>query len=180
MQLAKVVIVAAGLGLVSGPAWACEIDPFLFQLPGETETDAHERSDKTIADHETVRHYNRQRSNFENAATIYLARVTARTRGNYVPGSVTFPSAQVQPLIPLKGPLPSHARTLTGEPAGGMCTDIGDGFGAFSNVGTLVVVFEGVRKTEERPRGIDSFQAKAIRIIPRVDELRKHGKDLEE
>ena len=61
-----------------------------------------------------------------------------------------------------------------------MCTDIGDGFGAFSNVGTLVVVFEGVRKTEERPRGIDSFQAKAIRIIPLLDELRKHGKDLEE
>lgn len=180
MHLLKIAVASAALGLLSWPALACEIDPFLFQLPGETESDAHERSDQMIDDHEVVSLYNRELSNFENAKTVYLARVVQRQPGSYTSGRVTLPSSRVHPIVSLKGAMPPEDRTLTGEGAGGMCTDVGDGFGAFSEVGSLVVVFEGVPKTFIRPRGLDSFQAKAIRTIPLLDELRKHGKDLED
>ena len=133
-----------------------------------------------MADHETVRLYNRELATFQNATTIYLGRVVARTRGSYIAGNVTDPSTTVRPIAPLKGAPASDDRVLTGEAAGGLCTDRGDGLGAFADNGDLVVVFEGLPKSDDRPRGIDSFQAKAIRTISLLDELRKHGKDLEE
>ena len=169
MRARKSVVVAATLGLASGPSWACELDPFLFQLPGETEADAHERSDRIIDDHQVVQLYKREISDFESAKSIYLARVIERSH-----------TTKLHPIAALKGSLPPVDQTLTGMGAGGTCTDTGDGLGTFSAVGSLIVVFEGVPKTHERPRGIDSFPAKAIRTIPLLDQLRRHGKDLED
>jgi hypothetical protein len=180
MRFKEIGILAAALGLAPSHAWACEIDPFLFQLPGETQADAQARSDGTVADHETVRLYNRELASFENATTIYLGRVVARTRGSYVPGNATDPSTTVRPIASIKGAPASDDRILAGEAAGGLCIDRGDGLGAFADNGDLVVVFEGLPKSIDRPKGIDSLPAKAIRTIPLLHELRKHGKDLEE
>jgi len=170
----------AAVAFTPSQAWACEIDPFIFQLPGETVAVAQERSERAIADNATVTLYDRELAGFETATTIYLARVVAKTRGNYTPGHVTDPSATVRPIVALKGSSFSGGdRKLTGEGAGGLCTDRGDGLGVFAEIGELIVVYEGVPKTADRPRGIDSFRASAIRTGPLLDELRKHGKDLE-
>lgn len=173
------VVAALGWGLLTAPAQACELDPFLFQLPGETEAEAQERSDKILADHAVTRQYNRERDAFEKATLIYLARVASRTSGHFDPGQ-DGPSTRVHPLKSLKGSLPSNDRTLIYEVQPGACTDFGDGQGTISPVGTLVVVFEGLPKNRERPRGVDSFRAASIRTIPLLDLLRGYGKDLED
>ena len=74
-----VVLAAVVAGLQCGPAQACETDPFLFQLPGETEAMARERSDKIRTDHAIARQYNREKDAFESATLIYLARMNSRT-----------------------------------------------------------------------------------------------------
>lgn len=179
MHLREVAVFAAmALGLVSGPARACEFDPFLFQLPGETEAKAHERSDKILADNAVKRHFDRESYDFEKSALIYLARVFSRTAGNFASG--VLPSTRVRPMASLKGTLPPDDQTLTDEAQSGMCTDIGDGHGARSYIGELVVVFEGLPKTGERPRGIDSFQVGSIRTFELLDRLREYGKDLDD
>ena len=163
----------------SGPALACERDPFLFQLPGETEADANERSDNVRAAFRAIEHANRESYAVQNSTLIYLARVVLKTPGRSTSAERNLPSTRVRPLASLKGTFASADRTLTDEAASGMCTDIGDGQGALSGVGKLVVVFEGLPKTSERPRGIDSFEAGSIRTVPLLDWLRGHGKDLE-
>jgi hypothetical protein len=158
------------------PAVACEWDPFLFQLPDETVAQANERSRNIHPDLETVSHFNRETRDYETASTIYLARVISRQedRDRYEL------SANVRPLHALKGSLPTHDRTQTAHAAGGLCTDRGDGTGAFSKAGDLVVVFENVPTSEDRPRGIDSFSAMEIRTVDLLDKLREFGKDLED
>lgn len=180
MRFKEIAILATALGVTCGQARACEVDPFLFQLPGETLADAQERSAQTWADHKTVQLYNRELASAENATTIYVGRIVAQRQGSYVPGKLTDPSTTVRPILSLRGKPSSGDRVLTGERAGGLCSDRGDGFAAFANVNDLVVVFEGLPRSVDRPRGIDSFGAKAIRTVPMLDELRKHGQDLEQ
>ena len=76
--------------------------------------------------------------------------------------------------------LPQSDQKLTGEGAGGWCTDRGDGMASFEDKGTLVVIFEGLPITKERPRGIDSLSAMDIRTVDLLDGLRAFGKDLED
>ena len=172
--------IAISAALTSLPVSACEQDPFLFQLRGETEADAQERSDKGSEDRSVVEHYQRETDDFEKAIRVYLAKVISRTHGRYEPGNVVLPSTKVRPVTAMKGSLPSEDRILTDEAASGMCSDLGDGEGAFANADDLLIVFEGLPITLERPRGIDSFHARHIRTIPLLDEMRKHGRDLEE
>jgi hypothetical protein len=167
-------------GFASVRAAACEKDPFIFQLPGESVADAHERSDRVSEVLSVVEEYERETYDFKNAPIVYLARVTSKTEGNASDGVRDLPSTRVQPIAPLKGDLPSRGTTLTDQAASGMCTDVGDGEGSWAEVGKLVVVFEGLPKSQHRPRGVDSFSASPIRTVALLDLLRAHGKDLED
>jgi len=178
--------VAIAIGLGSASAQACERDSFLFQLPGESAAVAEKRSDQIDEDYRVMEHFEREDRDFKAAEFIYLARVTSRApivSSVGLTGSLTT----IHPIASFRGTLPSSNQTLqdSGE-AGGMCTDIGDGRGAMSSVGDLVIVFEGLNKKLknpygfiERPRGKDSFDVSSIRTIELLDWLRDQGKDLD-
>lgn len=170
--------------LVAALSWAtsiqaCETDPFYFQLEGESKEDAQARTDAVGASFDIVGHYEREGEAFKKAERVFLAKVISKGVGTDEYGNSTM-STQVQPLIKLKGDLPTARQSLVAVPAGGMCTDVGDGTGAFASIGNLVVVFEGLPKSQYRPRSIDSFTTTEIRTVPLLDLLRKVGKDLEE
>lgn len=179
MEIRTAVIACFAFISLSEAACACEIDPFLFQLPGETLSEARKRSESVISDLGVVATYERQRHAFERAKLIYLARVVATERGGVRPGQGGR-AANVTPLQAIKGLLPTQRRMLARENQPGACTDYGDGLGALSSSGELVLVFEGLPISRERRRGIDSFPASAIRFVPLLDAMRKHGKDLED
>lgn len=177
MHLRDLAIVTAALGLASPPAHACSVDPFLFQLPGETDADARQRSDDIRSDHRITARFAREKYAVEKAARIYLARVISKTRGNYA--ADVLPSTKVRAIAPLKGTLPSQDQPLTDQSSSGGCWDVGDGYGAFGEEGALFVVFDGLPKDERRPRGIDSIHVQHIRTVPLLDQLRELGRDLE-
>lgn len=170
----------AALIFAPAPARACEFDPFLFQLEGETEADAKTRSEKIHESFRTVEHYEREQSDFEKAERVFLGKVVAQTPAHFTPSKSTLPSTKVLPIFAFKGLKPVTERVLVDEAASGMCSDVGDGMGAWEDVGQLVVVFEGLPVTEYRPRGIDSFPVSAIRTVPLLDLLRAQGKDSED
>ena len=178
LQSRVAVVLVAAVSLVPATARACEYDPFLFQLPEETLSDAEQRSDGTITDHKIVSRYNREAAAFDKAKAVYLSRVTALSPRGSAAGSLDDPSVTVSLVAALKGE-PPKKRKLTGQAAGGLRWDRGDGLGAFAKAGNWVVVFEGLPVSQDRPRGIDSLPAKAIRTVPLLDQLREHGRDLE-
>jgi hypothetical protein len=178
MLVRSLFVISAGFAPVR--AAACEKDPFIFQLPGESEADAHERSDRVRKDLSVVESYERESYDFKNASRIYLARVVSRTSGSFDGNVKILPSTRVHAIAALKGDLPSTERILTDQGESGMCTDVGDGEGSWTEVNKLVVVFEGLPKSEYRPRGMDSFGASSIRTVPLLDLMRVHGKDLED
>ena len=92
------------------------------------------------------------------APIIYLARVAeAQKDANYFNYAAT-----VQPLKAIKGRLPG-VRTLRATAPTSCGISNGDGDGSYASVGELVVVFEGVRKKKDRPRGIDSVRMIEVR-----------------
>lgn len=171
-----------GIALAAHPSGliACSLDPFLFQLPGESVDQVKARSKQIRADFTIIKHYEREKHAFERANVIFLGRVISKVDWNYKTKPWTLPSTTVKPVAKFKGELPSTNRMLTDEAQSGACTDYGDGHGAWSKVGDLVVVFMGLEKTRERPNGIDSFEPSEIRTIQLLDALRDFGKDIED
>jgi hypothetical protein len=156
------------------------MDPFLFQLPGETVEQVKARSKQIRTDHSVVRHYYREKYAFEKASAIYLGRVVSRVDWDYKVTPWTLPSTTVQPIAKFKGALPPTDQRLIDEAQSGTCTDYGDGHGAWAKVGELIVVFVGLPKSRERPNGIDSFRPTDIRTVELLDALRDFGKDIED
>jgi hypothetical protein len=166
--------IAIALGLAAHPSRACQYDPFLFQLRGETEDQARARSAEIFADFRVKERLDREQHDFHSAERIYLALVVP----NRLADTAGFPSTRVRPLSSFKGALPTEELNLVDQTLAGICTDMGDGLGVKSAAGNLVVVFEGMPKTAYRPRGVDSFQVSSIRTVALLDWLRKLGKDL--
>lgn len=169
-------IVALGLG---SSAVACEIEPWLFQLPGETEDDTRGRSDQIMRDGSAVRHFLREDFDLKNAQVIYIARVISNNRGQ---GSGAKPTSIIEPIETISGKLPTTRRTLTEVEERG-CSNWGDGDGDGQGTGVpageLVIVFEGLPKSKERPNGIDSLRATSVRHVQLLEPLSKHGKELD-
>jgi hypothetical protein len=180
MRGSRCTLIAAAFIAASSSAHACEYDPFLFQLSGETVQEAQKRSDQIFSDYRIKQHFDREKIDFDSAALVYLGRVVSTGRTTSNAGRKGLPFTSVHPLTSFRGKLPKANEMLVDELEGGMCSDVGDGLGADRSVGDLVVVFEGVPKTEFRPRGVDSFQVSSIRTLELLDWLRKQGKDLEE
>ena len=176
----RTIIVAFGLASTPTPIIACSVDPFLFQLPGETVEQANARSEKIGSDFDIVGHFAREKHANETAKVIYLGRIISKVDFNYSAEKTTLPSTTVKPIAQLKGKLPSRNQVLTDEAASGMCDDVGDGHGATTKIGDLVVVFSGLPTSDIRPRGIDSFEVSEIRTVELLDALRTFGKDLED
>ena len=172
------IVVGALTCAITTPGIACEYDSFLFALPGETEVRAQERSEKIYRDYRIIEHFEREGANYKTATAIYLAQVVGKAPGptSDVPFQLW---TTVRPVHAFKGALPKSGQKLSGHPPGGLCTDAGDGKGAFADVGDWVVVFDGVPKSRYRPSGIDSFRATDIRTIELLDAMREFGKDLE-
>ena len=83
----------------------------------------------------------------------------------------------MQPLGSIKGDLPKQNRKLamTGQTS---CGNRGDGDAAAASIGTLVVVFEGLPKSEWRPNGMDSIRATDARTFELLDPLYAYGKPI--
>ena len=159
------IVTLATLTLLTVPtsAVACERDPISFRLPGETEAQAFERANRIDADRWVAGLYNREATDFANATHVYLARVISKTRSPR--------STVVTPLEALKGERKNGTQTLIDDGGPGLCDDRGDGFGAQADTDALVVVFEGLPTSPERPRGVDSLRVNDIRTPPLLYKL---------
>ena len=85
--------------------------------------------------------------------------------------SMVLPAATVQPLRAIKGALPLTRRTLIDESWSGECSDRGDGLGSYGKIGNLVIVFEGLPTSTNRPKGIDSLPATDVRSSELLEAL---------
>jgi len=158
-------------------ALACEFDPFLFQLPGETVRAAQMRSNRIMSDMSIIRHFDRESYAFEKARRIYLARKVATAEDPKTRDRLTT----VHPVQAIRGSAPtSDQRLKLDGMMGGMCESVGDGDIAHLPVGAYIVVFDGLPHDTYRPRGIDSFDVNEIRNSKLLDALRAFGKDLED
>jgi len=161
----------------AAPVFACETQPDISQLPGETAKDAAQRFQKTFADQGVIQKYERESFGLKNASVIYLATVVRLDRGHQGVGLKTsvLPTATVKPLEAIKGSLPKANRELA---TSGLtsCGDRGDGEATTADIGTIVIVFEGLPKSEWLPNGIDSIRATNARTFELLDPLYPHGK----
>jgi len=164
----------------TAPAMACEQDPFLFVLPGESLSIAQERSKSIGSDLDIIRSYDREEYAAGNAKAIYLGRVVSSEETTYMKLPWKVPSTEVEPIKSLKGELPKGHQQLIDEAQSGTCIDYGDGHGAWAKVGDLVVVFVGLPISDARPNGIDSLMPNEIRTISLLDALRAAGRDVED
>lgn len=168
MQRLRLLLVVFALVATATPAFACETEPDLVRLPGETDAAFEARSDKTHKDQWVIRRYLRETNDFEKASAVYVARVVEQHREQLPPEKLTMPWAVVQPLHPIKGSLPASNRKLS-VTALWSCGPYGDGDAALSPAGTLVFVFEGLPKSEARPNGIDSIRTTDARTFELLD-----------
>lgn len=154
--------------VAASPVRACETEPDLVRLAGETNDAFEARLDKTHADQWVIRRYVRESSDVEKAPTIYIARVVEADLADKSSDRMTMPWAVVQPLRAIKGSLPPSTRRLS-VTALWSCGPYGDGDAALSPVGTIVFVFEGLPKSDARPNGIDSIRATDARTFELLD-----------
>jgi hypothetical protein len=173
-------LLGATILAISSPTLACETAPSISQLPGETQKETYERFEKTHSEQWVIRRYQRESSSFKMAKSVYLAKVIASSRDQ---GTSVKPISKVQPIEAIKGTMPIGQRTLA-EISNESCSDWGDGYGdgqgSAAKVGTLVIVFEGLPKSEYRPNGIDSLMAESVRTFELLEPLYKHGKEVPE
>src|SRR3954467_7835228 len=103
MYLRRFVVIAGmAIGLLSGEARACEYEPFLFQLPGETAEAAEERSSAILSDNAILRRTDRENDAFKKAVNIYLARKvdTLAEPATHARVSVVRPVGTIRGLAP--------------------------------------------------------------------------------
>ena len=161
--------------MAASPALACETEPSLVRLPGETAEALETRLDKTHEDQWVIRRYWRESSDYEHAPIVYIARVLVSDRSPTAPGgALIFPRAVVQPIYPIKGRLPTASKTLV-QTNLSSCGAYGDGDAASAPVGEIVFVFEGLTKLAQRPNGIDSIRAADARTFELLDPLYQFG-----
>jgi hypothetical protein len=169
MRLAIFLISAA---LVPTPGMACEIDTGAVRLPGESEEEYSKREYQILRDKGAHYNVSRQSAAFEEARTIYVA-VVKSSASSLVSSSSQY-EAIVEPKRAIRGSLPSEDRRLVNPNTGGMCFEAGDGSGANAAPGEIVVVLEGLSKTEWRPNGIDSFRATESPTYELLEALAKY------
>jgi hypothetical protein len=102
----------------------------------------------------------------KEASNIYLARVTTTKRED---GMLMRTETVVEPLRGLKGKMPGRPQMLVGFIPSSCGRANGDGDGVYTKEGELIVVFEGVSKHQQRPRGIDSVRVIDVRNFELVD-----------
>lgn len=168
MKRLRLFLVICLLAGTATPVFACETEPDLVRLPGETDEAFEARLDRTHDDQWVIRRYLRETNAFEKSSTVYVARVVEQHRGQLPSEQVTMPWAVVQPLHAIKGTLPRSNRRLSVS-ALWSCGPYGDGDAAMTPAGTLVFVFEGLPKSEARPNGIDSIRTTDARTFELLD-----------
>ncbi|WP_309603337.1 hypothetical protein [Sphingomonas sp.] len=138
---------------ISAPVLGCEIDTPTDWLPGFSKQQVEERRSEILTAWSNVREDSRIEALVEHAPVVYLARVVKSD-----PNMEAYRfSTVVKPLKPIKGAMP-EIRKLEGSMPSSCGDPNGDGDAPLAKVGELVVVFEGVKKHEHRPRGIDSVR----------------------
>ena len=176
MFLSKLLPVMVGVCVASAEAQACEYDPFLFQLPGETVELAQSRSDRIMADASVLRRVDREEGAFKRASNIYLARKVATLNDPKTKDALIT----VRPVHSVRGSLPRGVQTLRFDYGfSGMCGSVGDGDTRHLSDGSYLIVFEGLPRNEYRRRGIFSIDVNLVQNTSLLDALRSFGADLE-
>lgn len=169
-----VVLLAA---TAASPALACETEPSLVRLPGETAEAFEARNQKTQADQWVIRKYWRESFAYKHASAVYIARVVTSDRPKSAPGQAPpLDHVTVKFLHAVRGRMPATERKLE-VTARASCGNYGDGDAASASVGEIVFVFEGLSKSEQRPNGIDSILAADARTYELLDPLYEFGSE---
>jgi hypothetical protein len=170
-------LAALALALVAVPGVACETEPDVAALPGETPEALEARRTQIHTDQWVVRRYLREREAYKAASAIFIARVITSDLSKSNPSTTRLPPrVTVQPLHEIKGALPAAHRTLT-QTEWTSCGNHGDGDAPWATVGEIVFVFEGLPATQDRPHGIDSIRAVDARTTELLDPLYRWAKD---
>ena len=98
--------------------------------------------------------YLRVEAHMKNAPVVYLARVLQSE--DFQRNKFVY-HASIQPLKALKGAMPDKRQLISANQSSCGWAD-GDGDATFAKPGELVVIFEGLPKRKERPRGVDSVR----------------------
>lgn len=162
----------ATLLAATSSAEACEMDSGAVQLPNETTKDFEYRAGEVLSARFAELAIKREEWAYRNAPVAYFAMV--KSSANPLESKSGFYEAEVQPKKSLKGTIPTENRKLLNPNTGGLCEDEGDGGGASGRTGSLVLVFEGLPKSESRPNGIDSFEARQVRSRTLLDAIAKY------
>jgi hypothetical protein len=167
---------ALAFAALPAPLHACEPEPFLFQLPGESVEAAEDRSSRILADNRILRRAGRENDAFKKAVNIYLARKIDTVVDPRTHARITA----VQPVHAIRGSAPRGQQRLRDDSVSGMCASVGDGDISDLPPGSYLVVFDGLPHDTFRPRGIDSFSVDSLRNGDLLDALTKLGRDPEQ
>src|SRR5688572_1879496 len=152
-------------------ALACERDSGAARLPGESQAEFEERDREVFHDNSVIQRYLREQDALAKARTVYIARVVSTPSPTRPGSNIVLPAATVHPVRPIKGALPRARRTLIDLSWSGECFDRGDGRASYGKIGSLVIVFEGLPTSTNRPNGIDSLLATDVRSSELLDAL---------
>lgn len=168
--------VALALIMPNG-ARACSLEQFDVRFPGETLEEAQKRSDKILWDGLPIERFLSQRDAFARAKTVYLGKVVQSGRIERDWSMDRF-WTRVMPVHAIKGTLPAGPTDLSSVGSSGMCSSIGDGEGSGADLNDYVVVFEGLARSEDFPRGIDSYALNDIRDWQILRPIKSFGEDI--
>jgi hypothetical protein len=155
------------------PVLACDDSPYLPILPGETKAAFNERFDRTWMDLRVVQRFQQQRRMLANAGSVYLGKVIDQRdlQSNHLLHVV-----RVEPVYIIKGKPRKTVRTLT-DTSLTSCGPKGDGGATYARLGDWVFVFEGLPRSDWRPRGYDSILARDAVTDELIAALWKVGAD---
>jgi len=153
----------------ASPAFGCEKDSPTARLPGYSDQQAEDRAYKLWSDWDVIWHYNRTKALIDEASAIYLARVSRVE--SVKDGILDRFTTTVEPLSAIKGVKPVESQTLQGTTPSSCDAANGDGDGVYTGKEDLIIVFEGVAKRDDRPRGIDSVRVSETRNIELLDQV---------
>ena len=177
MRTKALVFLAVAL-FTSAAAAACEFDgPYIPKLPNETEAEQESRMEAAFDRAAVLREYERQKSNFQEARSVFLGQIIESTTTEPQPG-VDEVVATVKPLRAFKGGMPSQPQTLRSTNSSGLCYPMGDGYAPYARKGDFVIVFMGVKTYGKlRPNGIDSMDIRKPMAEELVEGLKAYGID---
>ncbi|MEN3973359.1 hypothetical protein WJS89_11835 [Sphingomicrobium sp. XHP0235] len=160
------------------PALACRDYMNAPPMPGESWDEFSAREKKVVSDLYQIEHYEREKLNFEEAETVYLAKVVKAGAqfSESVRTAEFYRATEVEPVTVFKGDLPTTNSILRTN-LGPECWVDGNGFAGALGEGDFAIIFLGVETHGHD--GVDSIAATDARYAPIVNSLMTYVLDMD-